>query len=233
MSANRDWENQMKRSSVKELNQFLITILEKAGTRSESASAVAKALCSASIKGVDSHGVRLLPHYEKVVRGGRVNGKSQLKVREVTPVAVEINADNGFGHYASYLAIEEGIQRAKTYGISMISVIHSSHLGALGSYVEKAANEGFLAFGFSNTDTLVLPHGSKKPFHGTNPIAFAAPVDNHTPYLIDMATSCVPWNRVADYGAQGRSLPDDIAVDKNGQPTKNHKEAVALKSFWW
>ena len=57
---------------------------------------------------------------------------------------------------------EEGIQRAKTYGICMISVIHSSHLGALGSYVEEAANEGFLAFGFSNTDTLVLPHGSKK-----------------------------------------------------------------------
>ena len=46
-----------------------------------------------------------------------------------------------------------------------------------------------------------------------------------------MATSCVPWNRVADYGAQGRPLPDDIAVDKNGKPTKNHKEAVALKSF--
>ena len=45
MSANRDWENQMKRSSLEELNQYLITILEKAGTRSESATAVAKALC--------------------------------------------------------------------------------------------------------------------------------------------------------------------------------------------
>ena len=231
MSAIRDWENQMKRSSMEELNQFLTTVLEKAETRSETASAVAKALCSASVKGVDSHGVRLLPHYEKVVRGGRVNGKSKLEVREVTPVAVEVNAGNGFGHYASYRAIEEGIQRAKTYGISMISVIHSSHLGALGSYVEEAANEGFLAFGFSNTDTLVLPHGSKKPFHGTNPIAFAAPLDNDTPYLIDMATSCVPWNRVADYGAQGRSLPDNVAVDKNGEPTNNHKDAVALKSF--
>ena len=76
MSANRDWENQMKRSSLEELNPFLITILEKAGTRSESASAVAKALCSASVKGVDSHGVRLLPHYEKVVQGGRVNAVS-------------------------------------------------------------------------------------------------------------------------------------------------------------
>ena len=231
MSMNRERENQMKRFSLEELNQFIVTVLEKAGTRSESASAVAKALCSASIKGVDSHGVRLLPHYEKVVRGARVNGKSKLDVREVTPVAVEVNADNGFGHYASYLAIDEGIQTAKTYGISMISVIHSSHLGALGSYVEEAANEGFLAFGFSNTDTLVLPHGSKKPFHGTNPIAFAAPLDNDTPYLIDMATSCVPWNRVADYGAQGRPLPDDIAVDNNGQLTKNQKEAVALKSL--
>ena len=54
---------------------------------------------------VDSHGVRLLPHYEKVVRGGRVNGKSHLEGGEVTPVAVEVNADNGFGHYASYRAI--------------------------------------------------------------------------------------------------------------------------------
>jgi LDH2 family malate/lactate/ureidoglycolate dehydrogenase len=231
MNTYKDWENQMKRSSIEELNRFIVAVLENAGTRGESAEAVAKALCTASIQGVDSHGVRLLPHYERVVQEGRVNGRSELQVREVTPVAVEVNADNGFGHYASYRAIEEGIQRAKTYGITMISVINSSHLGALGSYVAEAAHEGFLAFGFSNTDTLVLPHGATKPFHGTNPIAFAAPVDNSQPYLIDMATSCVPWNRVADYGAQGRPLPDDIAVDKNGHSTKDHKEAVALKSF--
>ena len=49
MSANRDWENQMKRSSLEELNQYLITILEKAGTRSESASAVAKATITTTL----------------------------------------------------------------------------------------------------------------------------------------------------------------------------------------
>ena len=231
MTEQERWEAKMRRVRIEELHRGVQQILEAAGTRTEAAKAVANALCAASIKGVDSHGVRLTPHYEKVVQGGRIHGQAQLSVREATPVALEINANNSFGHYAAYRAIEEGVQRAEQYGIAWISVIHSSHLGALGSYVEEAARQGFLALGATNTDSFVLPYGGRTPFHGTNPIAFAAPTDQDEPFLLDMATSCVPWNRVADYASQGRPLPNDVAVDSAGNPTNDPKQAAALRPF--
>ena len=54
------------------------------------------------------------------------------------------------------------------------------------------------------------------PFHGTNPIAFAAPVPGQRPFLLDMATSIVPWNRIRDYEMKGLPVPEDVAVDAAG-----------------
>jgi len=58
--------------------------------------------------------------------------------------------------------------------------------------------EGCVGLGTCNSDSFVLPHDGVSPFHGTNPMAFAAPVPEEQPLLIDMATSAIPWNRVQD-----------------------------------
>jgi ureidoglycolate dehydrogenase (NAD+) len=74
----------------------------------------------------------------------------------------------------------------------------------------------------------VLPHDAVKPFHGTNPLAFAAPVTGARPFLMDMATSVIPWNRVQDLMNEGLSLPADVAVDSDGAPTQVPARSAAL-----
>ena len=213
------------------LSRFVAAALAARGSAPEQAEAVAHALVSTSLRGVDSHGIRLLPHYLRALEGGRVAKSPALSAERTAPGAAIVDADNGFGHFAGYRAIAEGREIARETGIAGVSVINSSHFGAAGCYVLHAADAGFLAFAFSNSDPFVLPHDGQAPFHGTNPIAFAAPVPGQRPFLLDMATSIVPWNRIRDYELKGLSVPEDVGVDSTGQVTTDPASIAALLPF--
>jgi ureidoglycolate dehydrogenase (NAD+) len=212
------------------LSAFVTAALTARGSAHDQAEAVARALVSASLRGVDSHGVRLLPHYLRALEGGRINGSPVITACQTAPGAAIVDADNGFGHHAGYRAIAEGRTLAAKTGIAGVSVINSSHFGAAGCYALAAAEAGYLAFAFCNSDPFVLPHDAQAPFHGTNPIAFAAPVPGERPFLLDMATSIIPWNRVRDYEMKGLPVPDDVAVDATGTMTIDPAAVAGLLS---
>jgi LDH2 family malate/lactate/ureidoglycolate dehydrogenase len=214
--------------SCEELRSFVSSCLEKAGADRPSTEAVTRSLVGASLRGVDSHGVRLLPHYLKALAGGRINGSPRLNFARLSTGTGRLDADDGFGHLAGYRAIEAGIRLADENGIAAVTVINSSHFGAAGSYALAAAESGYLAIALCNSDKLVLPFDGVTPFHGTNPISFAAPVAGRRPYLIDMASSAIPLNRVLQYQAINRPLPRDVAVDKGGVMTTDAETAAAL-----
>ena len=207
---------------------FIDTALRAAGADAAHAGSVADALTEASLRGVDSHGARLLVHYARVVRTGRINPSPRLAAEVTGPGTVIVDGDNGFGHHASYFAVDEAVKLAATAGIAAASVINSSHFGAAGCYALRAAAAGMAGFAFCNSDSFVLPHDGVAPFHGTNPFAFAAPVAGSRPYLLDMATSMVPWNKVQDMAAKGLKLPPDVAVDAAGRPTTEPMDSAAL-----
>ncbi len=211
-----------------DLDRFVRECLKRAGADDPSADAVTRSLVGASCRGVDSHGVRLLPHYIKALTGGRINGAPNLRYSRISGGTGRLDADDGFGHMAGYRAIEEGMRLADENGIGAVTVINSSHFGAAGSYTIHAAEAGYLAIALCNSDKFVLPFDGVESFHGTNPISFAAPLSKERPYLFDMATSSIPFNRVRQYGAIGRHLPPDVAVDENGTMTTDPERAVSL-----
>lgn len=215
-------------ASHEALALFISGALIAAGSSAPQADAVARALTSASLRGVDSHGVRLLPHYVRVLTGGRVAGNPTLKIASNSPATAIVDADDGFGHYASYRAVAEGCAIARRTGIGAVSVINSSHFGAAGCYALEAAEQGLAAFAFCNSDSFVLPYDGLEPFHGTNPISFAAPIAGEKPYLVDMASSIVPWNRIQDYRSKGMPVPNDVAVDADGRVAHDPAEVAAL-----
>lgn len=206
-------------------------VLTHAGSVPAQAADVARALTGASLRGVDSHGLRLLPHYARALAGGRINSDPRAVIRQTAPATATCDADNGFGHWAGYLAVTRACALARQTGVAAISVTNSSHFGAAGAYVLQAAEAGLVAFAFSNSDSFVLPHDGTQPFHGTNPIAFAAPVAGARPYLLDMATSILPWNRIRDYETKGLTVPPDVAVDAQGQVATDPRAVAALLPF--
>ncbi|MDQ7732019.1 Ldh family oxidoreductase [Halomonas sp. SpR1] len=216
------------RVACEDLTRFMQAVLAAAGANQASADAVTRALVTASRMGTDSHGLRLLPHYLQALKGGRINGVPNMQFHQRLAATGFLDADDGLGHLAGYTAMEHAMEMAENVGIGAVAVGNSSHFGAAGCYALAAVECGYLGMAFCNSDPFVLLHDGAKPFHGTNPIAFAAPVAGEEPYLLDMATSSVPWNRVQQYGAIGRELPDQVAADANGQVSRDPSKIAAL-----
>lgn len=201
------------------LTDFCRQALAAAGADPETQTAATRAMLHASRLGVDSHGVRLLDHYVRVMRAGRVNARPSLSFSEGFGAVHTLHADNAHGARATFAAIDRATGLAEQFGIGAVAIRDSSHFGPAGAYALHAASAGYLALVVCNSDSFVRLHGGAQRVHGTNPIAFAAPVGGESPWLLDMATSAVPYNRVLLSRSLGAALPDGVASDASGVDT--------------
>lgn len=217
-----------RRVSAEKLAGFSYAVLTSAGADPESAEATTGAMLHASLLGVDSHGIRLLPFYADCLRDGICKPDPKITVSHPRRGAVLVDADDGLGHLPTYRAMDEACAIARDTGIGMGAVINSTHFGAAGAYALAAANAGFIGFVTCNSGAFVVPHGGKKPIHGTSPIAMAAPLEGRDPYFLDMATSSIPWNKVLRYRTEGIELPPDVVLDADGRYTTDPNTAVCL-----
>lgn len=211
-----------------DLESFLTALLSAAGCDEPSTTAVARAVVDASARAYDTHGVRLVPWYVQCLEGGRINGSPRIDISRKAPGILHVDADNGFGHLASYRAIDALCEIANQQGVAVATVGRSSHHGATGCYTVAAARRGFAALGMTHADSVVVPHDGVAPFFGTNPISFAVPLEGEDPLVLDMATSSIPLNRVMLRRSTGSPLPPDVAVDAQGQMTTDPHQAAAL-----
>ncbi len=198
---------------------FCRKVFLAAGADRETADAAIRGMLHGTRYGIDSHGVRLLPHYVKGLTEGRLNPRPRLALANSFGAVASLDADNGHGALATYTAMDHATRLAGEFGIGAVAIRNSSHFGPAGAYAIDAADRGFIGFAFCNSDSFVRLHGGAMRFHGTNPIACAVPVRGENPWLFDMATSAVPYNRVQLYRSLGRQLPEGVASDERGYDT--------------
>ncbi|WCK56797.1 ureidoglycolate dehydrogenase [Aneurinibacillus sp. Ricciae_BoGa-3] len=205
--------------------------LQIAGVPSDHADIVADVLVHADARGVTSHGVLRTEHYVKRVKKGGLNVNPNFSVKETGPVTAIFNGDDGLGHVVSKYAMEHAIKLAKRNGIGMVSVINSSHCGALSYFVKQAAEANLVGMAMTQTDKVVVPFGGAEPYFGTNPIAYGFPASKHKPVILDMATSNVAFGKVLHAREAGTTIPADWGVDSSGKPSTDPNEVVALLPF--
>lgn len=216
------------RAVAGDLHRFCREVLAAAGADAASAAAAARAMLHGSRLGVDSHGVRLLPHYAAVIAGGRVNGRPTMRLAREWGAVATLDADDGHGALAAYTAMDHAVRIARQMGIGAVAITRSSHFGPAGAYAFAAAEQGMVGMATCNADSLVRLHDGAARFHGTNPIACAVPVAGEKPWLLDMATSAIPYNRVKLYRSLGRPLPEGVASTEAGEDTVDAHAAEML-----
>lgn len=219
------------RVTAQDLERFVTAVLSAAGADDFSTTSTVRALVGASLRGVDSHGVRLLPHYLRVLEGGRVKGHPVMHFEPRAAAVGRLDAGHALGTAAGYRAMEEAVKLAEKAGIGAVSVFNSSHFAAAGCYSLAAAEAGYIGLAVCNATSAVMPHDGRGGFHGTNPISFAVPVAGERPYLLDMATSSIPVNRILQYRALDKALPADVVVDDAGAMTTDPHAAASLLSL--
>ena len=214
--------------SLAELDRFCRAALTAIGADAATADAATRAMLHATRLGVDSHGVRLLPHYLTALEGGRLNRTPQVRTVGGLGAVEVLDADHAQGALGAYRGMDRAVDLAGRFGIGAVAVRNNSHFGAAGAYAMAAAERGFIGLAFCNSDSFVRLHDGAERFHGTNPIAVGVPVAGGDPWLLDMATSAIPYNRVLLYRSLGVELPDHVASDAEGVDTRDAHAAQML-----
>jgi ureidoglycolate dehydrogenase (NAD+) len=202
--------------------------LEAAGVNAAEAEQVAGALVQTSLWGIDSHGVARLTHYLARLEAGSIKSNPSITTQRSGPCTMQMHGDHGLGIVVCFAATESAIAMARENGVGVVGIAESSHCGAIGLYTRKMARAGLIGIAFTHADSVVAPHGGKHKYLGTNPLSIAFPRAGHEPVCLDMATSSIAFNRVMNARRENHTLPPDVAVDGDGNYTRDPHAAAAV-----
>ncbi len=208
--------------SVDQLRRLGTDILTAAGATPDEAAIVSEELASANLVGHDSHGVMRLMQYVEFIRDGHiVPGREPEVVREGAAFLV-VDAHFSFGQVVASWTFDKLRQKAKDCGAADAFIRNCNHVGRLGSYTEKAADEGFAALMSVNAPGpgQVAPFGSMERRMGTNPISMAAP-GNSGAIVLDMTTSATAEGKLRVAHQSGVMVPEGWIIDGAGNPSIN------------
>ena len=212
--------------TISEATALAARALMAAGASQESAASTAAALIAAEVDGQSGHGLSRLAGYARQLRVGKVNGKAQPVAVMRGPASVWIDARTGFAYPAIDVAVERLTVLVPQLGVAAAGIFASHHFGQAGRHVERLAERGLVALAFANSPSAMAFHGGRKPMTGTNPIAFAAPVRERAPLVIDMSLSVAARGKIVAASKAGTPIPGDWAVDAQGRPTTDATAAL-------
>jgi (2R)-3-sulfolactate dehydrogenase (NADP+) len=209
-----------------ELLQLAKTALERAGANPAMAEAAAKHLLHAEEQGLPTHGMSRVPFYCGFLRNRRADGAARPKMLADRAAVCLIDNCDGLPYESSAWAVGEAIQRARRNGIGFAGITNSAHVGVLGVHLLPVAQAGMVGVAFTNSPAAIPAWGGKKALFGTNPVAFAFPRKDGDPLVIDLALTTVVRGKIMLAMQKGEKIPEGWALDRDGRPTTDPKEAI-------
>ena len=224
-----------KRLNWTELLDFATEVFCRVGFQECDSQTAANVLIWASLRGVDTHGIRnLVPYYVDNVRSGEIDPNGEVVVEFETPNSVRLNGGSTTGLVSAKAAMEFAISKAVDNGIGIGTVRNSHHLGPAGYYAHLAMERGMLGFCATGHffgkghDVGVAPINGLRALFSTNPFALAAPCGTKPPFLLDMSTAVATVNRIETFEQAGAEIPVGWAKDSAGAPTLDAAVAKIL-----
>ena len=135
-------------------------------------------------------------------------------------VSALYDGGNNVGMLAMHHAAQATIAKAAEHGFAVVAVANSWMSGRSAYYVEMIAKADLVALHTAASSPAVAPPGGLRPALGTNPIAFAMP-SVHGPVVLDMGTSAFMMTDLALRERMDQLLPEGVAIDAAGRPTRN------------
>jgi LDH2 family malate/lactate/ureidoglycolate dehydrogenase len=206
-----------------ELLRFIREIFAALDVSPQAAELAALSLVAASVRGVDSHGVQLLPLYVDQLASGDVDGKARGQILSETGSCALYDGENGLGQIIAADCCDHAVRLARSAGTGLVVARNSNHFGRAGFWGARIAEGGCLGIVLSNASPLVAPWQGREPRLGTNPICVAAPGG----WLLDMATTSASAGKIIDAVMEGSAaIPSEWALDAAGNPTTSASEAL-------
>ncbi len=200
-----------------DLHRQVSAILQGVGTPVEHAEITAKILMSASLRGVDTHGVGNAVRYSQSIEDGTYTVPQTIEIISESDTTALLSCGNGLGFVAAHRGMEMSIEKARNFGIGMTSIRDGHHIGMVGYYPMMALEHDMIGMAMTNASPSVRPALGARPRVGTNPIAFAAPAGEERDFVLDMATSTVASGKIGLAKRLGMPIPAGWAITAEGE----------------
>jgi L-2-hydroxycarboxylate dehydrogenase (NAD+) len=205
--------------SYQQLFDFTKAVFQKIGCSPEHAETAAKALLSADLRGIDSHGIARLSGYVRLWDVKRVNATPDIKIIHETPSTAVVDGDSGLGLVVAPFAMQVAIEKAKQVGTGWVSVQNSNHFGIAGHHAMMALEHDMIGMAMTNASPLVAPTFSIDKMLGTNPICVAAPAGYEPPFVADLATTTAANGKLEILQRKNADTPLGWVQDAEGNPS--------------
>jgi len=213
--------------SADDLVALVRRIFVAAGLSEQAATTVADGLVEADLEGLTSHGVLLVDMYVDRLRAGSVSTAEAATIVSDRGSCVVLDAGNALGHLTGSQSIDLAVSRAKEHGVGIVAVRHGFHFGTARRYALRAVDHDCIGIAMCNTRPLMPAPGGAERLVGNNPIAIAVPSDDAVPLVLDMATSEAAMGKIRLAEKAGQPIPSTWAVQADGSPTVDPKQAIA------
>ena len=204
------------------LQDLTTQVFGQVGSHQEEAECVARHLVTANLCGHDSHGVIRIPRYVEFLQNEQTLINQSITVEQDHGALVVVDGHFGLGQSIGEQAMELGIRRAKTHGVSVVALKNSGHLGRIGDWAEMCAASDMVSVHFVNTSgmgNLVAPWGGLERRLSANPFACGIPTRSDFPLILDISACMIAEGKVRVALHGGKQVPAGCLIDHQGQPT--------------
>lgn len=125
---------------------------------------------------------------------------------------------------------DTAINLSKKFGIGVISIRNSGGVDFLSTWLlDFPLHDCIGMFIWNGGSYTTVPFGSREPFFGTNPLAYAIPTANE-PLLLDMSTSEITFMDLMNAIEQGYPIPEGAGLGENGRSTIDPRRVYDIRA---
>ncbi len=204
---------------------FSSALFRRAGLRKQDADVVAESYIDNNLRGIDSHGIRLVPNCIRRLQEGGVNPNPRIEVEADNPSTARLNGDNGLGQIVAIKGMNLAIEKADRNGIGFVICANTNNAGAMSSYSRIALDKGMAGLAMATTVPSMFAWGGIKRVISNPPISIAFP-GKKTRFVLDICLGSVAWNKIYIKRDKGLPLLPGWAVDNRGEKTDDPAKAA-------
>ena len=201
------------------------------GVPADEAEIVTDVLLESDRRGIESHGCnRFKPVYIDRINAGIQQATTNFEILKETETTAVVDGHHGMGQVIGHKAMTMAIEKAKKYGMGMVTVRNSTHYGIAGYYTTMATKAGCIGMTGTNARPSVAPTHGVEGMFGTNPFTLGVPTDEEFDFNFDCATSITQNGKVEYYERIGEEIHPGTVIDIDGNPVEGDA-GVALKKI--
>lgn len=216
----------MRNMPAEYLRRIGIQVFTAVGSPSIEATELVDHLVDTSLMGLDSHGVMRYAQYVDGVLSGDIKPGAPVRIIKETPTTAVVDCSFNFGQVGAGFMVKVVIEKAKSMSLACAVSENCNHVGRLGAYVQKIAENDLVGLAFSNSSKhghWVVPFGGREGRLATNPIAFGVPNRGSHPVVFDMSTAMISEGKIRATMYQGKTVPAGFIQDAAGNQVTDPK----------